>query len=73
MLSDGAGCCYLKSVPAKGLSMKIEWIETVSYANSYPTCMYQWADIDNNGHLKGWKEYEIEDMAEIRYGVSSKT
>jgi len=64
MLSDGAGCCYLKSVPAKGLSMKIEWIETVSYANSYPTCMYQWADIDNNGHLKGWKEYEIEEIAE---------
>ncbi len=44
MLSDGAGACLLSDTPNKnGISLKIEWIESVSYANQLKTCMYQGA------------------------------
>lgn len=33
MLSDGAGCALLSDMPSDGISLKIEWIESVSYAN----------------------------------------
>jgi len=41
MLSDGAGAFIIDSTPNKhGLSLKIDWIETASYANEFNTCMY---------------------------------
>lgn len=41
MLSDGAGAFILKNRPNKnGLSLKIEWIKTASYAHKFPLCMY---------------------------------
>lgn len=40
MLSDGAGAFLLESRPApSGLSLRVEWIELVSYANERPACM----------------------------------
>ncbi|MDR2126645.1 MAG: beta-ketoacyl-ACP synthase III [Prevotellaceae bacterium] len=56
MLSDGAGACLLSNVPNKdGISLKIEWIDSVSYANELKTCMYQGAEKDENGDLISWK------------------
>lgn len=41
MLSDGAGAVVMENTPAKErISLKIEWIETLSFANELPTCMY---------------------------------
>lgn len=40
MLSDGAGALLLQSQPRwRGLSLKIEWIEIVSFASHYDLCM----------------------------------
>ncbi len=59
MLSDGAGACLLSDTPNKsGISLKIEWIESVSYANELKTCMYQGAEKDSNGDLISWKMFE---------------
>jgi 3-oxoacyl-[acyl-carrier-protein] synthase-3 len=56
MLSDGAGACLLSNTPARdGISLKIEWIESVSYANELKACMYQGADRNDEGNLVSWK------------------
>jgi 3-oxoacyl-[acyl-carrier-protein] synthase III len=40
MLSDGAGAMLLQSSPRKrGVSLRIDWIEIVSYASDYDLCM----------------------------------
>ncbi|MBM75969.1 MAG: hypothetical protein CMK59_11265 [Proteobacteria bacterium] len=40
MLSDGAGALLLSDRPSpKGMSLKIEWIKSVSHADTYPVCM----------------------------------
>jgi 3-oxoacyl-[acyl-carrier-protein] synthase-3 len=58
MLSDGAGAVLLENRPNdNGLSLKIEWIEMLSYANKAPACMYCGAEKQEDGHLKGWQEF----------------
>ena len=45
MLSDGASAFLLTDKPNEnGLSLKIEWIEGVSYAGEMETCMYMGAE-----------------------------
>ena len=40
MLSDGAGACLVGNRPhAKGLSLRVNWIHTRSFAGEYPVCM----------------------------------
>lgn len=57
MLSDGAGAIHLSQQPnPKGLSLKIEWIDMLSYANEMPVCMYSGGDVID-GQFKGWKEF----------------
>lgn len=41
MLSDGAGAFILQNKPnPSNISLRIDWIESASYANEFPTCMY---------------------------------
>ncbi len=64
MLSDGASAFLLKNKPNKeGLSLKIEWIEAISYANETPVCMYMGADVEND-KLRSYKEYKAEEIIE---------
>jgi 3-oxoacyl-[acyl-carrier-protein] synthase III len=59
MLSDGAGAVLLQKEPnAKGLSLKIEWIEQKSFANEMPACMYAGAVRNEDGTLTGWAELD---------------
>ena len=56
MLSDGAGAAYLCDAPnPRGISLKIRWIELVSYANEMPVCMYAGGEV-RDGRFVGWKE-----------------
>lgn len=67
MLSDGAAAALLQSEPNKeGLSLKIEWLETTSYANELETCMYSGAIKNPDGSLTGWN-----DMAAAEWGAQS--
>jgi len=62
MLSDGASALLLKNTPAEsGLSLKVEWIELTSYANTMPTCMYAGADYNSDGELLGWCGFQERD------------
>lgn len=59
MLSDGAGAALLQDAPnANGLSLRIDWIESRSYAHEYETCMYSSSDKEADGTLKSWKRFE---------------
>ena len=59
MLSDGAGAMLLENKPNKNdISLKIEWIDTISYANELGACMYAGAEKTEDGTLKGWKEFD---------------
>lgn len=56
MLSDGAGCVLLCNKPSDhALSLKIDWIESVSFANELPTCMYQGVEKGKDGNMVSWK------------------
>ena len=59
MLSDGAGAALLQKQPnSSGLSLRIEWIEQLSFASELPTCMYAGAVRNDDGTLTGWSELE---------------
>jgi 3-oxoacyl-[acyl-carrier-protein] synthase-3 len=59
MLSDGAAAVLLQDRPNKeGISLKIEWIEIVSFANEVETCMYAGGEKTPEGDLKGWATFE---------------
>lgn len=62
MLSDGAACCFLQNQIGSGLNLEINWIETISYANQHPACMYMWGDYDETGAFKSWKEFDSKDI-----------
>ncbi|WP_455209773.1 beta-ketoacyl-ACP synthase III [Kaarinaea lacus] len=58
MLSDGAGAVLLETRPnEKGRSLKVEWIDLISYANQAEACMYCGAEKQSSGQLKGWREF----------------
>jgi 3-oxoacyl-[acyl-carrier-protein] synthase-3 len=63
MLSDGASAFQLSDEPNKeGLSLEINWIEGVSYANEMETCMYMGCDKQADGTLKGFMDYTPEEI-----------
>lgn len=58
MLSDGAGAMLLADHPAEhGPSLRLDWIEQVSFANEMPACMYAGAEKRADGGLRGWREH----------------
>ena len=63
MLSDGAGAALLQNKPnPDGLSLRIEWIETISFANQLETCMYAGGEKQEDGTIKGWREFEVDQL-----------
>jgi 3-oxoacyl-[acyl-carrier-protein] synthase-3 len=57
MLSDGAGAAFLSDYPAAdGLSLRVEWIDLLSFAHELKPCMYAGADKNEDGTLRGWRE-----------------
>jgi len=57
MLSDGAGAMLLQNKPnSNGFSLKIEWIDILSFANEMEVCMYSGGDKVAN-KFKGYKEF----------------
>lgn len=56
MLSDGAGAMLLSQQPnPDGLSLKVHWVEGVSYAHEIEPCMYAGATKEN-GTLTSWSD-----------------
>ncbi len=59
MLSDGAGAALLSPQPnPEGISLKVEWIEHISFAGELDTCMYCGGVKQEDGGVTGWRESE---------------
>ena len=59
MLSDAAGAIFMsaRKNPDR-LSLKVDWIEHVSYAGQYETCMYAGAVKHEDGSITGWRQID---------------
>lgn len=59
MLSDGAGAVFLCKTPSRErLSLRIEWIEHLSFASELETCMYSGAVKNDDGSITGWRSLD---------------
>jgi 3-oxoacyl-[acyl-carrier-protein] synthase-3 len=64
MLSDGASAFLMSDKPNEnGLSLRVEWVEGVSYANEKEGCMYMGCEKMPDGSLKSYLEYSPEEIA----------
>lgn len=69
MLSDGAGAFLIQNHPTqKGISLKIEWIESISHASNYPLCMYA-GTADGTGK-KSWLDYSSYQEAAVSGAIN---
>jgi 3-oxoacyl-[acyl-carrier-protein] synthase-3 len=63
MLSDGAAAFLLSDIPNEnGISLRVDWIEGVSYANKMETCMYMASEKLPDGTLKSYLDYTPEEI-----------
>ncbi|UCJ18100.1 beta-ketoacyl-ACP synthase III [Pseudomonas sp. MM211] len=63
MLSDGAGAVLLQDHPnASGLSLRVDWLDILSFADQMPACMYAGAEMQD-GSLRGWSRYDADERA----------
>lgn len=61
MLSDGAGAALLQAKPNNNsLSLRIDWLEIISYAGEIEPCMYAGAEKNSSGNLIGWQQFNAE-------------
>ncbi|MDP2644727.1 MAG: beta-ketoacyl-ACP synthase III [Desulfobacterales bacterium] len=68
MLSDGAGAVYLSNQKTPGrISLRIDWIENISYAGELQTCMYAGGIKRPDGSMIGWRETESIDPGAESY------
>jgi 3-oxoacyl-[acyl-carrier-protein] synthase-3 len=59
MLSDAAGAVFMSSRKnTERLSLRVDWIEHVSYAGQYDVCMYAGAVKDDDGSITGWRQLD---------------
>lgn len=59
MLSDGAGAVFVSPERRRGgLSLRVDWIDLVSYAGTLETCMYGGGVKQPDGRVAGWREVE---------------
>ncbi|HVO66056.1 MAG TPA: beta-ketoacyl-ACP synthase III [Syntrophales bacterium] len=59
MLSDAAGAVFMSSKKnADRYSLKVDWIEHVSYAGQYEVCMFAGAVKNEDGSITGWRQLD---------------
>ncbi len=65
MLSDGAGAAFMSGEKNRnGVSLQIDWIEVMSFANMLETCMYAGAVKEEDGSITGWRNLSPEEAIE---------
>lgn len=65
MLSDGASAFLMSDKKnEQGLSLRVEWLEGVSYAQEMEACMYMGSDKQKDGTLKSFHEYTPHELNE---------
>lgn len=69
MLSDAAGAIFLSPKKNEGsLSLRLDWIEQVSYAGQMDTCMYAGGHKNDDQTVTGWRQLaSLEEALEKNY------
>jgi 3-oxoacyl-[acyl-carrier-protein] synthase III len=69
MLSDAAGAVFMSGKKnQKGKSLKVDWIESVSYAGQMETCMYAGGHKKEDGTVIGWRQlHSLEEALSNNY------
>ncbi|MEN6318040.1 MAG: beta-ketoacyl-ACP synthase III [Syntrophaceae bacterium] len=69
MLSDAAGAVFMSlKKNTDRVSLRIDWIEHVSYAGQYEVCMYAGALKNDDGSVTGWRGLEsLKDALDNNY------
>ena len=63
MLSDGAAAFLMSDKPnEKGLSLEVDWIDGISYANELDACMYMGCEKGPDGSLKSYLDFTQEEL-----------
>lgn len=63
MLSDGASAFLLSNEPNKtGISLSVDWVEGISYANELEACMYMGCEKQADGTLKSYLDFTQEEL-----------
>jgi len=63
MLSDGAGAILLENKPNHHrVSLKIEFIDILSYAGIMPVCMYSGLEVLDNNQIRAWRDFEQDEI-----------
>ncbi len=58
MLSDGAGAVLIEPQPAAtGISLRLDWLDILSYSGEVEACMYAGAVKEADGSLRGWQRF----------------
>jgi len=75
MLSDGAAAALVADEPNKeGFSFRVEWLESISFANELETCMYAGGIKNEDGSVKGYNEIATEEwLSESVFSVKQDT
>ena len=55
MLSDGAGALLLTPEPCSTLSLRIDWLDILSYASESEVCMYYGLKKESGGSIVGYR------------------
>ena len=59
MLSDAAGAVFMSGKKnKKGKSLRVDWIEHVSYAGQMEVCMYAGGVKKEDGKVIGWRQLD---------------
>jgi 3-oxoacyl-[acyl-carrier-protein] synthase-3 len=59
MLSDGAGAAFLSNQKNPDrISLRVEWIENISYAGQLETCQYSGGVKNDDGSVTAWRNIE---------------
>ncbi len=61
MLSDGAAAFLLENRARGPISLRIEWMESYSYAHQLEACMYAGGDKLEDGSIKPWSNYDADE------------
>jgi len=65
MLSDGAATFLIENKKNEvGTSLRVDWIESFSFANETEPCMYMAADKLENGTLQSYMDYSPQEIQE---------
>ena len=65
MLSDGSGAFLLENRPRGQKSLRVEWIDIISFANELDVCMSAACHKDADGVVKNWKSFDLKDVSSL--------